>query len=164
MKSYGIVILLYLPLSGCHTSTIDPAYATHANIGFAAQEKVANATPTGAEMKERLVRLWVDRPEYIELLMRDPGPEKLPRLISSVPPSYPTVPYLANLKARVMVSFVVAPDGTVEEARVYESSDSRFDQPALEAIRRWKFIPAVKNGEVTKEVVTIPLQFEGRKK
>lgn len=158
------IIVLSILAAGCHTSLIDPDYASQANARIAGQEGVTTETPAGTELKNRLLRLWVDRPECIQILTRDHAPETLPRLISSIPPSYPTVPFLANVKARVVVTFVVSDSGKVEEARVYESSDSRFDESALDAVRQWRFLPAIMSGRPTKEIITIPMEFGGRRK
>jgi TonB family protein len=64
------------------------------------------------------------------------------RIVSIAAPKYPYWEAWAKRRAEVSISFIVGVDGKVEDARVYESSDSRFDQPALDAIRQFVFIPA----------------------
>jgi TonB family protein len=66
---------------------------------------------------------------------------------------------LAHVNAKVIVSFVVGVDGRVEDARVIESSDSRFDASALEAIRRFTFIPAEGVNGPTREIAMQPFNF-----
>jgi TonB family protein len=47
----------------------------------------------------------------------------------------------------------------VENARILESSDSRFNDSALEAIRRFTFIPAEGVNGPTREIAMQPLHF-----
>lgn len=64
------------------------------------------------------------------------------RILSVAVPKYPYWEAWAKKRAEVSIAFIVGIDGKVEDARVYASSDSRFDQPALEAMRQFIFIPA----------------------
>lgn len=115
-------------------------------------------------MRERISRLWADRIDYIALIQEPGRPERFPRLVSSVPPRYPTLPLLAKVRAKVVMSFVVDEKGKVEAARVLESSDSRFDQAALESVLKWKFLPALNGGTPKKCFITTPIEFAGMRK
>lgn len=52
----------------------------------------------------------------------------------------------ALVKGSVVVSFIISKTGVVEFPAISKSSDPRLDEPTLEAVRKWKFKPAVKNG------------------
>ena len=67
--------------------------------------------------------------------------------------------HLGHVNAKVFVSFVVGVDGRVEDARIIESSDSRFDDSALNAIRRFTFIPAEGVNGPTREIAMQPFDF-----
>jgi TonB family protein len=64
-----------------------------------------------------------------------------------------------HVNAKVIVSIVVGVEGRVEDARIIESSDSRFDASALEAIRRFTFIPAEGVNGPTREIAMQPFYF-----
>jgi TonB family protein len=104
------------------------------------------------------IRLWHDQPQYAALVDAPP-PLKRMRMISASAPTYPLGLRLAHINARVIVSFVVGADGRVEDARVLESSDSRFNDSALEAMRRFTFIPAEGVSGPTREIAMQPLNF-----
>ena len=56
---------------------------------------------------------------------------------------------------------VVNPDGTVGAARVVRSLDNRFglDEKAIEAVRQWRFRPALRFGRPVAVRVVIELTF-----
>jgi len=97
-----------------------------------------------------MIRLWSDVPNYDVRLRRDKDYKKTPRLVSSISPPYPEIP---QTKATVLVAFVIDEKGAVEEARVLESSDSRFDLSATDAVRKWKFFPAEFDDGATKAFI-----------
>jgi len=104
-------------------------------------------------------RLWQDEPQYVALL-EGPPPAKRMRLISAVAPDYPLRLRLAHVGARViLVSFIVGTDGQVEAARILESSDERFNESALNAIRRFTFLPPQGPQGPTREIAFVPFDF-----
>lgn len=148
-KSKGVVTYKFLfafaalgTLNGCVTSYVgNPEIVKQNNAKLA---KYDQGLPDPQDMsqadKDRLRRLWRDRREYVELV--DVKHAKTIRIVTIAVPKYPYWEAWAKKPAEVAVSFIVGVDGKVEEARVYESSDSRFDQPALDAIRQFIFLPA----------------------
>jgi TonB family protein len=57
--------------------------------------------------------------------------------------------------ASVIVSFVITEDGEVKDARVVESGGSKFlDEAVLQAVRKWRYSPAVKRGVKVKVRIT----------
>ena len=155
--------LASLGLCSCQTSQFEPGAVERANATLREAESTpGHAVPT-EEQSERISRLWADVPEYAVLARGDNSGLKAPRLISSVPPAYPLSARLANRKATVFVSFVVNEKGVVEAARVLESSDSRFDKSAIDAVLQWKFLPAMGPHGPLKASINVPLQFDGVK-
>jgi len=58
------------------------------------------------------------------------------------------------------VQSTVAADGSVERLDLAQSSGNRdIDRAALEAVRRWRFQPAQRNGQPVSATVIIPLEF-----
>ena len=52
----------------------------------------------------------------------------------------------SGMRGDVLVDFVVDSEGRVTRAYVVRSLNPAFDEPALEAVRRWKFEPGRKGG------------------
>jgi protein TonB len=79
--------------------------------------------------------------------------------VRMVAPIYPYELKREGITGIVSVSFEVDEQGNVQDAAVQKSSNSKFDQAALEAIKKWKFKPGRKDGVPVKMKVAIPLQF-----
>ncbi len=63
-----------------------------------------------------------------------------------VDPAYPLELMKQNVSGTVILHAVILADGTVGTVRVLRSVDDRLDQFASEAIAKWQFQPAMKNG------------------
>jgi len=63
-----------------------------------------------------------------------------------VDPAYPLEMMKQNVSGTVILHAVILADGTVGTVRVLRSIDDRLDQFASEAIAKWQFQPAMKNG------------------
>lgn len=59
----------------------------------------------------------------------------------------------------VYVIFIVNQRGRVEEAKVQRSSHDIFEQPALAAVKQWKFEPGQRNGEPVRFRMRVPITF-----
>jgi len=62
-------------------------------------------------------------------------------------PEYADKARKKKIQGIVMVSIVITPDGTVRDAKVTTSLDKDLDKKALEAVSKWKFQPATKDGK-----------------
>ena len=69
-----------------------------------------------------------------------------PVATSKVDPAYPLELMRQNVGGTVILYAVIHADGRVGSVRVLRSVDERLDQYASEAIAKWKFDPATKNG------------------
>jgi TonB family protein len=69
-----------------------------------------------------------------------------PAATRKVDPAYPLELMRQNLGGTVILYAVIRADGTVGSVRVLRSVDERLDQYAGDAIMKWKFDPATKNG------------------
>ena len=62
---------------------------------------------------------------------------------------FPESAHLKKVEGYVRVEYDVTVDGTVANPRVIESvPEGVFDEAALDAVRSWKFHPAVRDGQV----------------
>jgi bla regulator protein blaR1 len=67
--------------------------------------------------------------------------------IVRVAPIYPTQAAQQRLEGHVIVEFTVTENGTIADVTVVESSDSVFEQSAIDAALRFRYRPRVVNGE-----------------
>lgn len=85
--------------------------------------------------------------------------EKRPEVMASVAPVYPAAMRKAKIEGSVTLIFVLNADGQVEDPRVDRSSRPEFEKPALDAVRRWKFKPGMKDGEAVSTYMKLPIRF-----
>ncbi|MBE0540602.1 MAG: energy transducer TonB [Verrucomicrobia bacterium] len=85
--------------------------------------------------------------------------EKAPEVVSSVPPQYPAELRKAKVTGAVTLVFVLDETGRVDDLRVENSSRPEFEKPALDAVRRWKFKPGIKDGEAVRTYMRLPIRF-----
>lgn len=75
-------------------------------------------------------------------------------------PAYPAEAIAAKSEGRVLVEFVVEADGSVSRVKVKQSSDPRFDEAALAAVRQWKFKPGVDEKLPVAMAMVCPVEFK----
>lgn len=86
-------------------------------------------------------------------------------LATPVPASMPTPRYpqdalRTGIGGTVKVRVTVATDGSVEALELAEGSGNRLlDRAALEAVRRWTFKPATRNGQAVRMDAVVPIVF-----
>lgn len=94
-----------------------------------------------------------DMPEY-------PGGEKALRSFISREIVYPESAARAGIQGRVYVSFVVQPDGSIDEVRVARSVHPLLDAEAVRVVKKmtgWK--PGRQKGKPVKVKFTVPINF-----
>jgi len=75
-------------------------------------------------------------------------------------PAYPALSRRAGEKGKVLLRVVVRPDGTPESVELRQSSGaSRLDDAALDAVRRWRFVPARQGNTPISAAVIVPIVF-----
>jgi len=76
------------------------------------------------------------------------SPSRPPQVTSAGGMVYPDSAHLKKVEGYVRVEYDVTVDGAVENAHVVESVPAGvFDEAALNAVRSWKFHPAVRDGK-----------------
>jgi protein TonB len=84
-----------------------------------------------------------------------------PQPISSPAPKYPARALRNGEHGTVMVSAEIGVDGVPSSVDVARSSGSRsLDRAAVDAVRRWRFRPAMADGRPTPGRVQVPISFE----
>lgn len=85
--------------------------------------------------------------------------DKKAEAISRVDPIYPLALRKARVEGAVTLIFLLTEEGRVEDARVETSSRSEFEKPALDAIRKWRFRPGMKEGQAVRTYIRMPMRF-----
>jgi periplasmic protein TonB len=81
-------------------------------------------------------------------------------VLSRVLPTYPPSARNQRIQGWVLVEITVSRTGAVSAAQVVDAQPKRlFDQAALDAIRRWKFKPAYRDGQSVEQRVRQRLHF-----
>jgi TonB family protein len=70
-----------------------------------------------------------------------------PRVVESVPPTYPPTERANGQQAIVSVNAVGEADGSLHDLRVVRSAGQDFDAATLTAVARWRFCPAMCGGK-----------------
>lgn len=86
--------------------------------------------------------------------------DSAPRVLSSQFPGYPRNLREAGIEGRVVVRFSVEPDGSVSDPAVQGSPPPQLAALAIEAIKRWKFAPAMKHGVPVRAWLQQPFVFK----
>ena len=101
---------------------------------------------------------------FAEMNGGDPGSNdkdlSAPSAIAISAPGYPLELMRHNIEGVVTLYAVIHSDGSVGDVKVLRSIDDRLDEYAREALSRWRFRPATKNGAPVdlEAVVTIPFK------
>lgn len=133
-------------------------------------EPVVEPTPQPAPVEEPVVQqpVPVAAPEVVEAeSVPPPEPEPViepPRFgvayLNNPPPAYPALSRRIGEEGRVVLRVLVGVNGKPESVEVESGSGSRrLDDAALEAVRKWKFIPARRNNEAVSAYVLVPVKF-----
>jgi TonB family protein len=70
-------------------------------------------------------------------------------LIKKVEPVYPTTLSAAGIEGTVVLDAVIHRDGSVGDVTVVRSTNAAFEQPAIAAVKQWRYTPLPHDGLLT---------------
>jgi protein TonB len=80
--------------------------------------------------------------------------------LNNPPPEYPPLSRRLGEVGIVTLQVLVSIAGAPEEVQVLRSSGHpRLDRAALEAVKRWKFIPARRGAQAVAALAQVPVAF-----
>jgi len=88
--------------------------------------------------------------------------DQKPRPILQGAPVYPALMRGVKTEGVVNVLFIVDPTGKAVNPRVEKSTHPAFEKPALDAVKQWKFEPAVRAGQRVPCKMRVPIRFQPR--
>jgi TonB family protein len=109
---------------------------------------------TKEDVENQLRDLWKDRPDYVAAVHSHTEPM---RVVHAVAPT--VVHGKRNTRAHVDVSFVLSPDGQVEDVRILNSTDHRLDQACMDAVRKSTFTHAEGHSGPELAIGVMPFNF-----
>jgi protein TonB len=74
-------------------------------------------------------------------------------------PRYPSELRKRKVQGTVEVVFLVDTDGRVMNPKVDKSTHEALNQPALDAVRQWKFEAGTKEGHKVRFKMKVPITF-----
>jgi periplasmic protein TonB len=110
---------------------------------------VLESRPVPAEQKvEPMVEDIVEPPRFGVSYLNNPAPD------------YPAMSRRAGEEGRVVMKVLVSAEGLAEDVQIEKSSGSeRLDNAAMDAVKKWRFIPAKKNNQPLSAYVLVPMKF-----
>jgi protein TonB len=127
-------------------------------------------TPAEGEERPRLVETRPVAPPPLPSTASAPAassaaPTRPEPLAGQTPaPRYPTQALRRGESGTVMVRAQIGPDGTANDVEVANSSGSRhLDRAAVDAVKRWRFRPAMRDGQPTAGTVMVPISFQAQR-
>jgi protein TonB len=75
-------------------------------------------------------------------------------------PVYPLDMRTVDYTGTAVVEFIVDKSGTVIEAHSVRADSPSFAQAAVDAVKKWKFVPGIRHGVPVNTKMTVPIKFE----
>jgi TonB family protein len=105
-------------------------------------------------------------PENTDLGKTTPGPVfrtgggvSAPKAIYTPDPEYSKEALAANYGGTCVLWLVVGPDGKPRDIRVLRTLGSGLDEQAIEAVKNWRFAPAMKDGKPVAVQIDVYVNF-----
>lgn len=87
------------------------------------------------------------------------GGVSAPRALDTPDPEYSEEARKAKYQGTVVLWLIVDPDGKPRDIKVARALGMGLDQKAIEAVRRWKFEPAMKDGKPVAVQINVEVNF-----
>jgi protein TonB len=110
-------------------------------------------------MKTKLLLLLSGALAFGAIAARADDAIESPVPVRTVAPRYPDDMRRDGSSGIVTVSCTIDEKGNVTDPKVEKATNAAFSEPALEALRKWKFKPAKKGGTAIPIHVVLPIHF-----
>jgi TonB family protein len=135
-----------------------PAGAVVGEAEALALNSSGQIVPAGDSMGGGLIAGNTKQPVAPAVPLPIGGDVKAAHLISSAPPVYPSLARAQHIEGQVLVDALVDVNGRVSSMRVV-SGPVLLHQAAMDALRQWKYQPAVLDGKPVPMHLTVTIQF-----
>ena len=151
--------------SSSRPSAMEPLEAERARIGNEIQEFRARLEKELQQSRERLEREAAREPavESSEgastAPVRTGGAVTPPVRIAGADPDYTAEALAQQVQGVVVLEAIIESDGRVSSTRVLKGLPGGLDDAARDAVARWKFEPAMLDGEPVRSIYTLTINF-----
>jgi len=121
-------------------------------LGITASTNVGAVEPVYVKRKQELTG------EYEKVA----APEIPPKIIFKKDPKYPIKFINTDIEGKVKVFFVIDAQGVPVQVQYIEATDLAFAQEAEDAVKEWRFKPALKSGLAVPSCVVAPITFSSK--
>ena len=129
--------------------TVQPPAPAAVETGPQAADSSASTTTRPARKAEST------KPARATAINRDPQP------VARIQPDYPPQAFRNHEEGTVLVRVNVDANGMATNSQVVNRSGSReLDGAAMDAVRKWQFKPALKDGKAIASTVDVPVEFK----
>jgi TonB family protein len=99
--------------------------------------------------------------DYAPAYQRPKGKLAAPVPVRKVDPKYPQLAIKQHIDGEVILYAIIRKDGHLDSIQVVRSIDPQLDQNAMEALSRWEFRPATREGQPVEleAVIHIPFRY-----
>ncbi len=115
-------------------------------------------TLSGGGVPSVIKEVSVAQPKAAEQKIRVSTGVAQGQLIRQVPPQYPTFARTAGIKGTVVLQAVIGKDGTVKNVQALHGPPALI-QPAVDAVKQWRYKPFSLNGEPAEADIQINVNF-----
>ena len=85
--------------------------------------------------------------------------QKKPNILQRIEPGYTEEARRAKIAGRVQLNLIVSADGIPQQITVKRGAGFGLDEKSIEAVSRWRFAPAERNGEKVAIKATVETSF-----
>jgi TonB family protein len=111
-----------------------------------------NGQPVAADTLVSVLCQSAPRPAQAKIVPANP--------IRQQKPVYPFAMRRFGITGQVMIDFTVDKTGKVQNPVIFQSDNPAFEEPALKALREWKFEPATQEGKPVEVKQRVPIVFQ----
>lgn len=124
---------------------------------------IAGGTATGIDAANFPTPIEPVIEKIIEPIIPDPifiGAQRDPKYANRFQPIYPGTLLRQEVEGKVRLTFLIGADGHVKSVKILSASHPRFAAAAeKQALQKWRFIPATRDGKAVEEWQTITISF-----
>lgn len=98
-------------------------------------------------------------PGESQVIQRPGGDVTFPVLVWRVDPTYPESMRRAHVDGTLILEAVITAAGDVQDVHVLKSVSPLLDAAAAQAVRQWRYRPAMRNGRAVPVYLTVTVRF-----
>jgi len=130
------------------TDAIKEEVAAETRVSTSSESHVADSKPVETVDKTPQKEDVIEPPKFGVAYLNNPAP------------NYPPMSRRTGEQGQVMLRVLVSVTGEASTVEIEKSSQfERLDQAALEAVKKWRFVPAKKNNQPLSAYVLVPVRF-----